>query len=237
MTTARDIAARRWMDEGTERFLDALTRTTDEELTAPTALPGWTGMHLVAHVAANADALLNLSQWARTGEETPMYSSPQQRDADIQDGARRSPAELRGWTRDSADRLATSLSSLTGEQWSRTVRTAQGRWIPATEIAWLRTREVMVHTIDLDPTTSFRHLPEDFVLALIDDAVARRSRADQPSLLLSTTGGRHTWSVSGGGEPRAVSGSLGSVAAYLTGRSGADVTSPSGDVPTLPPWL
>ena len=225
------------MTEGTERFLLALTRRSDDELEGPTTLPGWSGKHLVAHVAANADALLNLAHWAGTGDETPMYSSPAQRNADIQAGARLSPVELRSWVQSSADRLGSCLTTLTEEQWSRTVRTAQGRRVPATEIPWMRAREVMVHAVDLDPGTAFDDLPQEFLLALIDDVVARRSGADQPSLALSADGSRRTWLVTGSGGTTDIHGPLGAIAAYLTGRPEADVTAPSGVVPDLPPWL
>jgi maleylpyruvate isomerase len=238
VTEVRDLAAaRRWTDQGSEIFLAALARTDDAALAGPTALPGWTGRHLVAHVAANAEALLNLAHWAATGEETPMYSSPQQRDADIQRGAQQSPGELRAWAARSAGRLDGALAALTDDQWSRQVRTAHGRVVPATEIAWLRAREVMVHAADLDPAVRLDDLPEDFLLALADDIVVRRSTGDQPALLLATEDGRHTWSVTGRGEPVEVRASLGSLVGYLAGRPAADVTSPSGAVPALPPWL
>jgi maleylpyruvate isomerase len=200
-------------------------------------LPGWTGRHLVAHVAANAEALLNLAHWAATGEETPMYSSRQQRDADIDRSARRSPAELRRWVQASVGRLAVALAGLTDAQWSQTVRTVQGRQVPATEVPWLRAREVMVHSVDLDPALEFDALPGAFLVALVDDVAARRSTGDQPALALSTDGRRHTWSVTGRGEPTQVHGSLGAVTAYLTGRSRTGVASRSGAVPDLPPWL
>ena len=238
MTAVHDLATtRRWMDQGARIFSGALARTGDDALAAPTALPGWTGRHLVAHVAANAEALLNLAHWARTGQETPMYSSPGQRDADIRTGARRPPAELRREAEESAGRLATALDGLSDEQWSRSVRTAQGRHVPASEIPWLRAREVMVHAVDLDPALRFVNLPEDFLLALADDVVAKRTGTDGPALVLSADSGRHTWKVPGRGEPTELHGSLGAVTAYLTGRPGADVTAASGAVPDLPPWL
>ncbi len=238
MTAVHDLATtRRWVDQGTRILSGALARTGDDALAGPTALPGWTGRHLVAHLAANAEALLNLAHWARTGQETPMYSSPGQRDADIRAGARRSPDELRREAEQSAARLAAALDRLTDEQWSRTVRTAQGRRVPAREIPWLRAREVMVHAVDLDPALSLGNLPEDFLLALVDDVVAKRSDGDQPALVVTADDGRHTWELPGSGEPTELHGSLGDIAAYLTGRPGADLTAPSGAVPPLPPWL
>lgn len=238
MTGVHDLAAvRHWADQGTELFLGILGRTRDDALAGPTPLPGWTGRHLIAHVAANAEALLNLAHWAATGEETPMYSSPQQRDVDIDRGARRAPNELRGWAHESAHRLAAALAALDDEQWSTTVRTAQGRQVQARQIPWLRAREVMVHSVDLDPALGFGGLPADFLRALVDDIVARRSSGDQPALALTADGSRHTWIVPGPGEPTAVHGSLGGVAAYLAGRSTAGVASASGAVPDLPAWL
>ncbi|PRY50182.1 maleylpyruvate isomerase [Geodermatophilus tzadiensis] len=238
MTAGRDLpAARRWVAEGTDLLLGVLDRTGDDALSGPTALPGWTGRHLVSHVAANAEALLNLAHWAATGEETPMYASPEQRDRDIRAGAQRPAEELRRWVRESADRLAAALDALTGEQWSRPVRTAQGRTVPASEIPWLRAREVMVHAVDLDPAVGVAALPRDFLRALVDDVVARRSTGDQPALRLVADDGGQTWTVSGRGEPPEVRGPLPALAAWLTGRPGAEVRSPSGAVPELPPWL
>lgn len=54
-------------------------------------------MHVLAHVCANAEALQHLAHWARTGEETPMYSSPTQRNEDIEAGSHKEASELRGW--------------------------------------------------------------------------------------------------------------------------------------------
>jgi maleylpyruvate isomerase len=234
----RDLAKNLdWTHQGTRIFLSALAALPDDALNRPTALPGWTGRHLLAHVAGNAEALLNLTEWAATGAERPMYSSPQQRDADIASGARRSATDLREWVEDSARRLWIALGALNDSQWSQTVRTAQGRLVPATEIAWLRAREAMVHAVDLDPGLEFSALPHDFLLALVDDIVEQRSTRDQPALVLSTDGGTHRWLVHGRGESIQVSGSLGGVAAFLTGRPRTDVRSATGRLPELPPWL
>uniref|UniRef100_UPI002455B6BA maleylpyruvate isomerase N-terminal domain-containing protein n=1 Tax=Nocardia farcinica TaxID=37329 RepID=UPI002455B6BA len=71
--------ARRWMTAGTTLFADAVAGLTDPDFDTPTHLPGWNRRHLVAHVAANADALRNLVHWAATGTPTPMYASPEER--------------------------------------------------------------------------------------------------------------------------------------------------------------
>ncbi|MGH3214672.1 MAG: maleylpyruvate isomerase N-terminal domain-containing protein, partial [Trebonia sp.] len=58
--------ARRWTRDGTTLLL-AAAALDEAALGAPSALPGWTRRHLLAHVAANAGALGNLVHWAATG--------------------------------------------------------------------------------------------------------------------------------------------------------------------------
>lgn len=77
--------------KGTAAFEAAVHRLTDPGFTSPSYLPGWSRAHVVAHVARNADALVNLLTWARTGVETPMYASGDQRAREIDEGARRRP--------------------------------------------------------------------------------------------------------------------------------------------------
>ncbi|KRF41960.1 maleylpyruvate isomerase [Terrabacter sp. Soil811] len=227
-----------WMREGTDLFLKALESLDDETLAAPGTLPGWTGRHVVAHVAANADALGNLVHWARTGEETTMYSSPEQRDADIETGSQRPATELRHGMASSAARLADSLDALTPEQWARHVRTAQGRTVPATEIPWMRSREVMVHAVDLGGVVTFDDLPADFIAALLDDTTARRSvGADGPALELAPTDDDRTWAALGAGHPTTIRGPLAQLTAYLSGRPATGLHADGGTVPTLPRWL
>jgi maleylpyruvate isomerase len=234
-------ASREWMGEGTELFLRAMRGTSDEALAGPTALAGWTGKHVLAHVAANADALGNLVRWARTGEETPMYSSPEQRNADIEAGATRPVPELREWVTRSAQELETDLETLTNAQWQHEVRTAQGRLVPATEIPWMRSREVMIHAVDLGGPVSYADLPREFLVAVIGDAVAKRSAsADGPAVLLAPTDSDHEWRIEGqpnAGPPVSVRGPLAELAAYATGRGTSNLTTDGPTVPELPRWL
>ncbi|HJR40424.1 MAG TPA: maleylpyruvate isomerase family mycothiol-dependent enzyme, partial [Nocardioidaceae bacterium] len=172
----------RWVEEGTRLCGWAIDGLDDEQYAEPSALDDWSRAHLVAHLAANAEALRNLSHWAATGEETPMYSSPEQRNADIEAGAARPPSVLRTWFHEEAGALAADLGRLTDEQWRSTVRTAQGREVAATQIPWLRAREVMVHAVDLGTGVTFTDLPEDFLGALHDDIVAKRGADAVPPL-------------------------------------------------------
>jgi maleylpyruvate isomerase len=223
-----------WMTDGTQRLLTDLADLPDEALTAPTALPGWTRRYLLAHLAANADALRNLVHWARTGEERRMYASNEQRDADIAAGARLPAAELRAWIESSAGALAADLDAMPAPAWEAKVITAQGLTRSASEIPWMRDREVYVHAIDLGAGTQWTDLPAEFLAVLLDDVAARRSsKGAGPALAVAATDTGHAWEVTGAGAPVPVSAPLAGLAAYLTGRPAPALAA----APALPAWL
>ena len=104
--------ALRWVAAGTARFTEQAAALGESQMSLPCGLPGWTRKHLLAHVAANADALGHLVSWAATGEPHPMYSSPDQRAADIEPGARLSATDLIAALHGSAHRLADAMAAL-----------------------------------------------------------------------------------------------------------------------------
>ena len=236
--TATD--GRRWAALGTGLVRAALAGigTGEAGFEAPSALPGWTRKHLLAHVAANADALRNLATWARTGVETPMYASAGQRNADIEAGAVRPAADLLAWFDGSAAGLESDWAALTDEQWDAPVVTAQGRTVAASETPWLRAREAMVHAVDFDSGVGFADLPPDFCAALVADIVVKRSAGGNPALVIAPTDHPEQWQVAGEGEPVAVSGPLAELTAWLAGRSHQGLTTAGGGaLPPLPTWL
>jgi maleylpyruvate isomerase len=223
-----------WMADGTDRLLTDLAALPDRALTGPTSLPGWTRGYLLAHVAANAGALRNLAHWARTGEERRMYASNEERDADIASGARLPAAQLRAWVASSARALAADLDAMPGPAWDAKVITAQGLTRRASEIPWMRDREVYVHAIDLGAGTGWADLPAEFLAALLDDVTARRSaNGGGPALAVAATDTGHAWEVAGAGAAIPVSAPLCDLAAYLTGRPAPGLSA----APALPAWL
>src|SRR6201996_355112 len=223
-----------WMQDGHRKLLADVGALSDQALTAPTALPGWTRRYLLSHVAANADALRNLVHWSRTGEARRMYVSNSQRDADIAAGSQLPAAELRAWVESSAQALAADLDALPGHAWEAKVITAQGLTRSASEIPWMRDREVYIHAVDLGAGTTFAELPADFLTALLDDVTARRSsKGGGPALAVAATDTGHAWEVAGTGAPVPVSAPLAGLAAYLTGRPASALPA----APALPAWL
>lgn len=169
--------ARAWAALGDELVLKATAGLTDRDLRSPSTLPGWTVGNLVAHVAANGDALLNLVTWARTGVETPMYASPEDRANGIAKGDTLTAAEAARWLESSSARLAEGFDALTEAEWGNQVVTAQGRTVPATELPYMRAREGLIHAVDLDRGVTFADLPDGFLDVLIDDICAKRGLA------------------------------------------------------------
>jgi maleylpyruvate isomerase len=145
-----------------------------------------------------------------------MYSSPGQRAAGIEAGAKLSGPELTAWFGRSAGELSAAMAALPAGAWRAGVVTAQGRAVPASEAPWMRSREVMVHAVDLAAGLAFDDLPEAFLAALRADITGTRGAGNVPD----------------------VRGSTAAVTAYLAGRPCAGVTTPDGGLPAqLPPWL
>ncbi|MGW6742886.1 maleylpyruvate isomerase family mycothiol-dependent enzyme [Streptomyces sp. NPDC055025] len=222
----------RWAAEGTGLFLAAMDGLGDDGLGLPTALPGWTRRHLLAHVAANAEALGRLVSWARTGSPCPMYASPEQRADEIERGSHLSADELRAWVLSAARALEAAFATMPESAWAAQVVTARGRTVPAAEVPWLRAREVAVHAVDLDAGMDFDDLPTGFCRALTDDVVrSRATRLEGPALRLTATDIRASWTVMGEDEPIRVTAPVARLAAWLTGRERQT------GLPVLPAWL
>ncbi|WP_211591471.1 maleylpyruvate isomerase family mycothiol-dependent enzyme [Microbispora sp. H10836] len=225
-----------WMDEVSTLFLLAMSSLDDDELSAPTALPGWTRRHVLAHVGWNARALQRLVGWARTGVPAAMYASAEQRVADIEEAAGWEGQRLRELVAAGMADLAADLDGLDDDQWQARL-VVQGRTVRAAELPWLRTREVGVHAVDLGAGVTFEDLAEDLCAALLDDVAGRRSSLrEDPALLLRDEAGR-SWTVEGHGVPMTVTGSVHRLASWLTGRGGEGIRAESGPPPALTPWL
>ncbi|MBP2472303.1 maleylpyruvate isomerase [Crossiella equi] len=184
------MSPREWLATGTEVFLRTVAALPDEHFADPSGLPGWRRAHVVAHVHHNAEALRRLVRWAATGVEHRMYRDAAQRQAEIDHGATLSPGELRTLLHRSATALAADLAALSETAWRRPVVTAQGRTVPATEIPWLRAREVWVHAVDLACGVGFADLPPDFLTALVTEVSGRHATGAHAAELAEWLTGR-----------------------------------------------
>ncbi|MHA6621078.1 maleylpyruvate isomerase family mycothiol-dependent enzyme [Pseudonocardia sp. DLS-67] len=228
-----------WAGDGAAHLRGLMTRMGEDAFAAPSALPGWSRAHVLTHVARNADAMINLLDWARTGVRTPAYASREQRDADIEAGAGRPPAEIREDVVESSDRLARVVRAMPEAAWSANVQNAQGRDLLATDVPWLRAREMWIHAVDLDVGASFADMPGPMVATLLTDvAAAMGEKPDCPTLCLTAPDGS-SWGVGDQAAVTTVSGTAPGLAAWLLGRSkGRELRSSAGlPLPALPRWL
>ncbi|WP_336205532.1 maleylpyruvate isomerase family mycothiol-dependent enzyme [Nonomuraea sp. LPB2021202275-12-8] len=225
-----------WLDAGTAYFE---ARLDGADLDGDSALPGWTRRHVVAHVAANARALGRLAHWARTGEESPMYTSAQARDDEIEELAKLAPAEILALAGRTASELRSALRELPTPAWAAPVRTAQGRTVPASEIVWMRCREMWVHAVDLGTGGGFEDFPAALLDALLTDVTGLWARRGQERGLVLAPVDRHgVWRVDGPAQASpaqvsAVRGTAAELAAWVTGRGPA----PHPDAPAIGRWL
>ncbi|MFI1213311.1 maleylpyruvate isomerase N-terminal domain-containing protein [Streptomyces sp. NPDC020802] len=140
------------------------SRTVDSDIpAASTALPAGPAGPAGPSVRSTRAA----ASWptASSSSSTPMYADDDQRANEIEANARR-PADELGAALLAADgRLCEALTTLPDECWSVTVRTARGRAVSASEVPWMRVREVWVHTFDLNAGTGFDDVPRVAVKA------------------------------------------------------------------------
>ncbi len=234
-------ALRAALDElagSTDRLLATVDGLDDAALRAPSLLPGWTRAHVLTHIARNADGLVNLVTWARTGEETPMYAGGQAgRAAEIEAGADRHIGDVRLDLSDSAERLLGAFADFPDEGLSREVRFASGGTAFGWELPLIRTREVEIHHVDVDGGYSPAHWSTEFAHRTLDQlAPFFRDERDTPVGRLAASDADRSWEVAADGP--ALTGPSNALLAWLTGRSSGDgLKLDSGDpVPMAPTW-
>jgi maleylpyruvate isomerase len=223
---ARDLASVR---EATERLLTAVGTLDNAGVTDQSRLPGWTRGHVLAHLARNADALVNVL------EGRPMYVSAEARDADIErDAPRPLEAQLTD-VRESAARFQ-EVGAVPAD-WSRTVTLRNGVTDSASRVPFRRWAEVELHHVDLGIGYELEDLPEEFTereTAFL--AVRFTGHPDVPPTRL--TDGTCAWRTGReeGGREITVTGAPADLLGWLAGRrEGSALTVDGGTLPALPP--
>ncbi|MFJ8161494.1 maleylpyruvate isomerase family mycothiol-dependent enzyme [Streptomyces sp. NPDC096136] len=217
--------------EATERLLNAVAKLDNASLSEESHLPGWTRGHILAHLARNADALVNVF------EGRPMYESAAARDADIERDAGRPLEEHLADLRDSGARfLATTEPA---QDWRRTVELRNGVTDLAANVPFRRLVEVELHHVDLNVGYELSDLPEEFADREIAFLADRWSgRPDVPPVTLRFPDGGFVARTGGTeGAPVALSGARDDLLGWLAGRGskGAHLAIEAGDaVPELP---
>ncbi|WP_406329082.1 maleylpyruvate isomerase family mycothiol-dependent enzyme [Streptomyces sp. NBC_00203] len=223
----RDLASVR---DATERLLSAAAKLDNVSVAEPSRLPGWSRGHVLAHLARNADALVNVL------EGRPMYVSGDARDNDIERDAPRALGVQLTDVRESAARFQDAGAA--PADWSRTVELRNGVTDSAARVPFRRWIEVELHHVDLGIGYELEDLPEEFVAREIGFLTDRFSGHPEVPATRVTDGTR-AWStgrVTEGGPEVTVTGASPALLGWLAGRrDGADLSVDGGPLPGLPP--
>lgn len=228
----------RLVDDESARLIRSAVTLSDGDARAPSRLPGWTRGHLLTHVARNADALVNLLTGVRIGTPTPMYATPQSRDADIESGAGRPSDELTADLRASAARLQEAAEALgSGDDWRAVVEWRKGRRRPIADVPRARLAEVVLHHVDLDVGFTVHDLPGAVAEQVVAESLGRLGALpDPPAVRVRPTDGQATAIPADASDHVTVTGSAAALAGWLAGRTNGAGLAADGPLPELPAW-
>ncbi|MER8060926.1 MULTISPECIES: maleylpyruvate isomerase family mycothiol-dependent enzyme [unclassified Streptomyces] len=223
---AHDLACVR---DATERLLNAVAQLDNASLAESSRLPGWSRSHVLAHLARNADALVNVL------EGRPMYASAEARDADIDNGAAR-PLEVQlADLRETAERFRAAGDA--PADWTRTVELRNGVTDDAARVPFRRWIEVELHHVDLGIGYDLEDLPAEFLEREAGFLTRRFSGGpDVPATRVAD--GAHEWTTGRAADKPevTVTGALADLVGWLAGRrDGSALTTEGGTLPKLPP--
>ncbi|MGX1031201.1 maleylpyruvate isomerase family mycothiol-dependent enzyme [Streptomyces sp. SAI-097] len=226
MDHAHDLASVR---DATDRLLTAVGKLDNASVTESSRLPGWSRGHVLAHLARNADALVNVL------EGRPMYVSGEARDADIErDAPRPLDAQLAD-VRESAARFQ-DVSAVPAD-WSRTVELRNGVTDAASRVPFRRWAEVELHHVDLGIGYELEDLPAEFTERETAFLAARFAGHPEvpPTRLTDGTRAWRTGREAGAAEVT-VTGPPADLLGWLAGRrEGSALGVEGGPLPALPP--
>ncbi|TKT00222.1 maleylpyruvate isomerase family mycothiol-dependent enzyme [Streptomyces lasalocidi] len=223
---AHDLASVR---EATDRLLTAVAALDDAALAEPSRLPGWSRGHVLAHLARNADALVNVL------EGRPMYASGDARDGDIERDAPRPAAAQLADLRESGARFQEAGAA--PADWSRTVELRNGVTDSAARVPFRRWIEVELHHVDLGIGYELEDLPAEFTEREID-FLAQRFSGNPNVPPTRVTDGTRAWTTGRAADAPevTVTGPAADLLGWLAGRrDGSALTVTGGPLPTLPP--
>jgi maleylpyruvate isomerase len=171
-----------------------------------------------------------------------MYSSPEARNQEIEFGATLSPIALRHLFDHSAVHLNVEWRDLPADAWHHKVKTAQGRIVPAEETVWMRTREVWMHSIDLDNGATFSDIPTPVLERLLEDITgAWKTRGTDAGLLVKVAGADSALGDSDAVDPTVITGALAGMVQWAAGRGTGGVDAFKSSVrcivPAAPKWI
>ena len=211
---------------------------TDEDVKAPSALPGWTRGHVLAHLAGITNAMARQLEYAARGETVELYDGGQDgRNKAIEMAARHSADAHRADLDAGLDRALKAFDALeSGSGWQAAIAYRGGVVLDGGLALW---RELVIHTADLGTGYGPETWSRPFCEHLFDFLAARVMPGDK--LVLQPLG-LPPKTVGTGVRSTVISGMITDIAAWLAGREPslgslrASAAADGVDLPELLPW-
>ncbi|MFF8652649.1 maleylpyruvate isomerase family mycothiol-dependent enzyme [Streptomyces huasconensis] len=221
-----------------DRLLSTAAVLSDEDVRAPSLLPGWTRGHVLTHVARSADSRTRLLHSARTGADVPQYAGDEQREREIEEGAGRPADALLGDMDSALRRFLAAAADHPSDAWDVPVRWLGAGPRPVRRAVGSMLREVEVHHTDLATGHGPARWPAWFVARELETTTARlRADPKAPPMTVCADEDQVLRVVGDGQGPR-VTGPAAELLGWLTGRVDGHtlIVDPQGALPVLPAW-
>lgn len=209
----------------------------DADVVVPTALPGWTRGHVLAHIAHVSNAVARQVEYALRGEKIEFYDGGQGgRTQAIEMNAGHTAAEHSAYISTALTRALMVLSSLDESQWTLPVSYRNGDVRGVALAYW---RELVIHLADLQLGRGPETWSKEFCLYLIEFLSVRVPAGLRLKLLPL---GLAPMTIGAGTQAVSVSGMLTDIVAWLSGRTPtmgslrAEAAADSVELPQLLPW-
>ncbi|NMR21201.1 maleylpyruvate isomerase family mycothiol-dependent enzyme [Cellulomonas fimi] len=211
----------------------AMEPLTDAQVAAPSALPGWTRGHVLAHLVGVGAALARQIEHALRDELVDLYDGGQPaRDAAVDAGAGLPAREHVRAVRRTVERIDGVLGRLAPQDWVRRVRFRDAD-VRDVALAWWR--ECSIHAVDLELGVG----SEDWSRALCDHLTVFLAERVPVGTRLVLDADDEAWVRElGSGRPTVVRGRRADLVAWLAGRElqGRVEAAEHGELPVLGPW-
>ncbi|GER24453.1 maleylpyruvate isomerase [Zafaria cholistanensis] len=233
--TPTDLAGA--VHDAAENFRRTVDRLEDAAFRTPSALPGWSKAHVLAHTDGVLRALARQLEHARHGRRIEFYDGGMEgRNRRIELGVLMAPAQLRSRLGEALDLFVAELDAVPAGGWHAAASfRGEGTVMDCVLGAW---RELTIHAGDLGGTAGPVDWTPEFCAHLFD-FLAERVPAGARFVLQPT--GRPPVVLGEGRDSWVLAGMEYDLAAWLAGRepSGqvrATAAADAADLPELGPW-
>ncbi|MET1036455.1 MAG: maleylpyruvate isomerase family mycothiol-dependent enzyme [Arthrobacter sp.] len=237
MTTLSPPALTAFVREAVDGLRSAIGSLEGAAMAEPSALPGWTRAHVVAHVDGVSRAIARQLEHARRGTRVGFYDGGMEgRNERIALGALMAPAKLAERALEGLDLLERALGDVPDDGWDAlTSFRGEGTVRDCVLGAW---REALIHTADLGLGAGPVDWPSEFSRHLFDFLSVRLPAGTR--VVLQPTG-RPPVVLGTGRDSTVITGMEFDLAAWIAGRepSGpirATASADASELPALGPW-